>query len=335
MGTTPWASQLVGVANEMFSLFDLLEMHGIEVRPGGNENEYKINCLFCVDMGTSQDTRFRLGFNLESGLGHCYNCGWSSRKAVLEIVKKLGALIDEVDLTEKPFTLQTRKRPDPVKLPEGLVLLSEVEEDDDIFGPALKYVLKRGVTHRQLKKYKVGASVTDDRCRYRVVFPIRDAEKKLLGYVARDWTGHQDLPYLNSVGTKSVWNSNMKGFSEKLGIVSEGIFKALAIERATGYKYRSSALNGNTITNSQLMTLKGPSEIVLFPDPGKAGIDGFLGVAQNLITQFDKVTVAWPWPEKQADELTPKEIRNAIRGRKLYTTFFEWEVRKIYGTGRS
>jgi DNA primase len=301
----------------MFNFFELLSQKGIDIRENASsQDEYRICCLFCVDMGYTPDFKFRLGFNVQSGLGHCFNCGWSSRKVIIEILKKLGEGYQEV--TTENYTKQTRKRPEPVKLPEGFELLADTDEDDPMFGEARRYVAKRGITENQLKKHLIGATVADYRYKNSIIFPVPMADGKLAGIVSRDYTGKRDPKYLNSIGTKVIYNV-FGDYSEVAVILSEGITKALAIERAVGEGICSGATLGHSITDTQIEGLKKFREVILFPDPDYAGLVGFIGVAANLRPVVRKVTMAWPWPQRQADDLSVKEIREHLRNRKEFT----------------
>ncbi len=91
----------------------------------------------------------------------------------------------------------------------------------------------------------------------------------------------------------------------------------MAIERAIRYKFCSAATCGLDVTDAQLQQIKGFDELILFSDPDPAGMSGYLGVAAKLSAQFKKITLAWPWPEKQADELKPEQIRQYLRQRKI------------------
>ena len=52
-----------------------------------------VDCPFCVSMGTTRDTRQRLGIEIVGGHGHvpvgmgfCFNCGYRSKKALTEVL---------------------------------------------------------------------------------------------------------------------------------------------------------------------------------------------------------------------------------------------------------
>lgn len=313
----------------MFNIVSQLQMRGIDVKQSpSNENEFRICCPFCVSMGTSPDFRFRLGFNIESGLASCFNCGWRSRKAILELVKEFGLgdeALEQVQVVH--YTKQTRERSKPVRLPEGFQLLSEIEEDDDLFGSARRYVNERGITLEQLERHEIGATVSDWRFGYRVIFPVRDKDEKLLGYTGRDWTGRRDPKYLLSEGNKSVYNARPDLYPARIVVLSEGVTKSLAIERAVRNMICSAAVFGHTLSDTQMGQLKGFEEVCLFPDPDTEGLKGFLAVGANIATQFSKVSMVWPWPEQQADEMTHGEIKKLICGRRPYSELLQMQCK--------
>src|SRR6266566_501314 len=309
------------------NVFDLLMSRGLEVRQSSaDDNEYRICCLFCTDMGESPDEKFRCGFNISSGLGHCFNCNWSSRKAILEIVRKLGASdFDLEQVQQTSFTRETRRRSAKVELPDGFELLWKLKRER-LAREAWDYVRERGITEEQLEKYEIGIAPYDYRFRDRIIFPVRDSEGKLLGFVGRDYTGKRKPKYLNSQGLKFVYNANSKKYKSGWIVLSEGIFKSLAIERATHGKICSAALLGSGATNTQWAEISDFKEVILFPDPDRAGVRGFLGVASYLVSHM-KVSVAFPWPVKQADEMIPAEIRVAILNRRVYSPLLDIQMR--------
>lgn len=312
----------------MFNIVSQLQMRGIDVKQSpSNETEFRICCPFCVEMGTSPDFHFRLGFNIESGLANCFNCGWKSRKAMLELVRVF-ALGDEAleQVNVIQFTRETRERDEPVALPEGFQLLEEISPEDELFGSARKYIDKRGITQAQLKRHRIGATVSDWRMSYRIIFPVYDKDETLLGYTGRDWTDTKTPKYLLSKGNKSVYNARIDLYPKRIVVLSEGVTKALAIERAIKNRICSAAVFGHTLTDVQLGYLKGFREVTLFPDPDDEGLKGFLGIAANIVTQFERVSVT-AWPKKQADALTTGEIRTLLVNRRKYSDLMQLQFR--------
>lgn len=314
----------------MIDFFTQLALKGIEVREHTTvPDEFKICCIFCLERNHGQDFKFKLGFNVKSGLGHCFRCGWSSKKALLEILRAVGAE-HFGEIRAEAFTQKTRERPDPVHFPKGFEKLKDVAEDDPLFGPARRYVRRRGITPRQLVMHEIGATVADPEFHHRIVFPVR-YDRLLAGMVGRDWTGRSFLPYYNSVGNKCAYNVHPEKYEmgTKIIIVSEGVPKALAIERATQYKMVSAATLGNSVTSIQSNQFKQFDEVVLFVDPDVAGMTGYLSVAENLQPLVKKVSMVWPWPEMQADELQDNEIKEFIEARREVTPILRMKIRSL------
>jgi hypothetical protein len=310
--------------------FTQLSLKGIEVHPHSSDpDEFKICCIFCSERNQGQDFRFRLGFNIKSGLGHCYNCGWSSRKALLEILRAIGSE-HWGEIRAENFTGETRKRPEPVSFPQGFEKLKDVDENDPVFGYARRYVRKRGITPRQLRVHEIGATVLDPKLHHRVIFPVRYGDM-LAGMVGRDWTNTSSMRYINTVGNKSAYNVHPDKYpmGKKIIIISEGVTKALAIERATGYQMVCSATLGNSITAILANQFKEFDEVVLFPDPDMAGMVGYLGVADNLQPHVKKVSMVWPWPEMQADEMAASEIMEFIEARRDVTPLLRMRIKSL------
>jgi hypothetical protein len=314
----------------MIDFFTQLSLKGIEVREHSSEpNEFKICCIFCPERNQGQDFKFRLGFNIKSGLGHCFKCSWSSRKALLDILRQIGSE-SFGEIRAESFTQETRKRPEPVDFPYGFEKLKDIPDDDPLFGQARKYVRKRGITPRQLRTHEIGATVLDEKFHHMIVFPVRYGNL-LAGMVGRDWTGQRFLPYENSIGNKCAYNVHPEKYEmgTKIVVVSEGIPKALAIERATEYKLVSSATMGNSITAIQSNQLKQFDEVVFFVDPDIAGMTGYLAAADNLQPLVKKVSMVWPWPEAQADEMHDSEIKELLEARKEVTPILRMKIRSL------
>jgi hypothetical protein len=151
----------------------------------------------------------------------------------------------------------------------------------------------------------------------------------LAGMVGRDWTDTSSMRYLNTTGNKCAYNVHPEKYpmGRKIIVVAEGITKALAIERATGYQMVCSATLGNSITAIISNQLKEFEEVILFPDPNVAGMVGYLGVADNLQPLTKRVTMVWPWPEMQADEMASTEIMEFIEGRQLVNPILRMKIK--------
>lgn len=298
----------------MFNLKELLLARGIKFRRNySSDAEIWLCCPFCPERGEGEDTRFRLGVNVASGKGHCFNCDWKSRHTVAIIVKKLelGELQETSDVEED--------KPREVYLPKDFQVLSKGEtKGDGLLTRARRYLIERNLTQDQIDSKSIGASLTG-KYAYRVIFPVLD-KHTLVGLVARDFTGKQEPKYLNSPGMKAVYNVPRKRHGAI--VLLEGVFKSLYIERVLNVP--SGSLLGHTITDSQLDMIQGFSDVVLWPDPDGPGIDGFLKVALRLELRY-KVWMPKVIPTLQADEMKEGEVK---RIRDSFAPFsYEIELR--------
>lgn len=285
-----------------------LTSRGLEYRDNASRrDEIWICCPYCIERSEGNDNRFRLGVNVVNGKGHCFNCDWRSREAVKNLVTKL--ILGSVDNSAEPQVL-IEDDVEPVKLPEDFWPLWKTDHDPD-FAKVRRYILDRGVTMTQLKRHRVGFCLTG-RYAYRVVFPVR-VLGDLVGLVGRDYTGRQQPKYLNSTGTKVIYNLP-KEPPDSI-VLSEGIIKCLALERTLDLP--SASLLGHDLTAKQEMMLSDTKTVYLWPDPDPVGMSGFLKVADTLRATHD-VRLPWPPPDRQADELNGNQITRIFDDMRPY-----------------
>jgi len=292
-----------------------LEQQGHEVRRHqSDENEIRICCMFCEQRGYGPDKKFRLGINVATGQAHCFKCGWKTGDIYRLIAKATGQRVNHPD-QHKPKTDAV----DP-ELPEGFQLIWTGNKQTDtgiIRQRAVDYLLGRGVTIEQARRHKIGFCGAG-RYAFRVVFPVYDG-KKLLTFIGRDFTGKAEPRFLNLRGPKPLYNLEALHRVNRgtcLVVLYEGIFKALAGELAYPVAVHMATL-GSSISDTQLASLSNAvAEVVLFPDPNKAGLDGFLKVGHALqAKQFQRLSVAWPLPSREADEYDYCEVAHRIENR--------------------
>ncbi len=282
------------------TLLEVLAAKGIQFRRSGVANEINLCCPF----PGCGDTRFRLGLNIRKNVGHCYNCDWrAGGNAIQRILGYLGSGL-QVTLVEQEVAA-----PEDPKLPEDFTLLEGVEDTDFELWRARKYLLKRGITPKQICRYYFGASL-NGKLAYRIVMPVI-YNGYFMGTVNRDWTGTQEPKYLNSVGQKSIWNCRKKKQGKTL-ILCEGILKALAVERHL--LQPSAALLGTSITGAMMDQLSnnGHETVAILPDPDRPGITGTLKTMDKL--RDAGFTVLYPklLPSAQADEMTVEELTSVV-----------------------
>jgi hypothetical protein len=214
----------------------------------------------------------------------------------------------DVEIVGLPDEEETKVR--APELPEYYTLLDGVNKNDDLLWEAKRYLLDRGVTRKQIRKYYLGASLSGWLA-YRIIIPVI-FKGEFLGVVARDWTGTGEPKYLNSTGMKSIWGLKRATQYQQV-ILAEGCFKSMAIK--LHLRRPSAAILGSSITDGIIDQLRtaGHRDLVLWPDPDKAGIIGMLKIAGRLAEARFQVSVPYPLPPAQADEMTARQLEATAR----------------------
>lgn len=137
---------------------------------------------------------------------------------------------------------------------------------------------------------------------YRVVFPV--IAKKLIGIVARDFTGCQEPKYLMNPGPKHIWGARPTAEI----VLAEGVFKALALERSLNLP--SGALLGHSVTPEMMDELEhyGVRRVFLWPDPDRAGVSGIVKLSEAFHARGFASYLPSKLPQKPADESPDEQI---------------------------
>lgn len=283
----------------------------IETKPGARPDEVWMCCPFCTD------ERFRLGVNLRTGQAHCFNCNWKS--AGEKTFQALSGLEYVQAFTEEPKQEVLKK-----KLPDDFALLWGAQ--DEFAHRGREYLKKRGVTDRQMQRKKIGYSITGLYA-YRVIFPIWNRQRTLVGFVSRDWTGTQELKYKNSDGLeKTLYNAHLIETYQKRGyvILVEGPMDCLAVERAN---YPACGVLGRSLTAGQVDEVKNFKRIFIMLDWDAPGIQAGLETASLFTNTKQKAYVAIPENgKKDAGVMTQKEIQKSLLNSRLYTPGLRQEL---------
>lgn len=310
----------------MATFLEQLQIMRIAYKRGSRPDEINLCCPFCVDRQETEDTRFRLGVNVKKNMSSCFNCGWKSRQAKVWILRKLGARTEDVvdveevadPVIEEPVDEESAEE---LKLPIDWMRSWKIERFDRPAYDGVRYLLKRGMTLEEMKAYKIGISLTGP-YQYRIVFPVY-WRSKLRGLVGRDWTNQSKARYRNSEGAKYLWNLPRTIPTDDPLVLSEGCFKAWAIEKHL--RVWSAALLGHNVTQQQLNQLKDAkaSHIIVWPDPDVPGLHGLVDVCEKLVSAGFQVDTIWPPPRKQADEMLPGKLRWLYY---KHTVPFDWTL---------
>ena len=319
---------------------------GIEVRQHyTKENEVLLCCPFCGD------SRFRLGVNVSTGRAHCFNCDWSSGSLVKTIVQlgkafeidirnwrvKLlkggqrheAALAGEVSTAKKKAAIKKVgiKQHNTLRLTtcRRFTLRDKPLSSE---ASAYNYLLQRNITVEQIQRHDVRYCLVG-KLRQRIVFPVLNKRKQIVGTVARSYTNR--IPkYLNSTGCKTLWNAHE---GAKIGIVLEGVFDALAVERAywNDLHYRAISRLGSTLTDSQLKVLKRFDRLVFIPDLDLPGIKGIFKVMPQLQVFGFTPEVAIPsvLNGKDPGDMSPEQIRMLVSQTKPWNKNTQYRLKLL------
>lgn len=268
---------------------DLIESV-FEVYESSQDDEVWVDCPFCMGRGHSEDTKHRLGINLQSGFAHCFQCDYKrgqdtphrKLRVFVDIceVFNLDERMDDVELTEEE--LEERKKLKKAKQ-LSVALPREFEPlwksvNDPIGRAALHYLEARGVTHEQIKKYRIGFCGAG-KYSWRIIFPVFTRKKKLAGLVCRTFAKEVEPKYLNSEGSKTLYGVRRKRRSTV--VLLEGCIDKLAVERAIK-KRDSLGRLGSSLTEAQLKILKKYKEVIVWPDPDEPGIAGMIKSVKSM-----------------------------------------------------
>lgn len=291
------------------NFIDVLVLRHIPFRRQvSNPAEIGICCPFCQQQKETADTRYRLSVNVVSGAAYCFNCRWKSRTTTFrKILDELGW--PDAEVNDRCDLGEPHPEPRSVVLPDDFTLLSEIDENDPLTQMARRYILHfRRVSEAQILSKSIGVSF-DGPYRYRVIIPVV-YDRDLKGFVARDITGTQFPKYLNSHGTKSMYNLLHQAQDRKDVLhLSEGVFKALRIEQALGVK--SVATLGHSITENQLDQIKRYKYRIatVWSDTDRVGILGAIGIGHRLTSLGCRVKFILP--AAPADDLSLDAIRKS------------------------
>jgi hypothetical protein len=285
-------------------ILDLLSGIGADIhRHQSDPNEVTICCPFCEERGESKDARFRLGINIGSGIGHCYNCHWKSGSLAFTV----RALCQSAGIQWRHYLregVEPASAPDSVEeVPIPVGLPPEYEQfrkggDDEIELRAVAYLVSRGVTRLQIKRHKIGYAAVGDYA-WRVLFPVLGKDTHIYGCVGRDFSGHGKPKYKNTPGIKLLWNGHR---TSSMAILTEGVMDALSVERVIMDENLPAVVVshlGTAITKYQIEQLLQYEEVIDIPDWDLPGVKGAITRGQILSDHRIKVRVAVP--EKMND----------------------------------
>ena len=181
----------------------------------------RINCPFCLDRVGKVDTKRCLSVRVDSGKYHCFRCGARGCAVgaddVVEPRARDGGVAPSVNLGP----------------PDGFVPFGRSPSDDPmVLAPARAYLSTRRLAEGVVVAAGIGACVTGEFAG-RIVVPTLDEHRRWLGWVGRDYTGRNTLPYYTCSGMPKadmLYNQAAVFVETTIPLyVVEGVFDALAL----------------------------------------------------------------------------------------------------------
>lgn len=277
-----------------------------------NELETDIMCTCPIHKGGMEQTP-SLGINKESGIVHCFTCGYKGdivtlvsdcydisysqayRKLVGHFIYSGGRVLDigiDRDTTQSNY-----------------IPYSTIAPYIEVNAPAWNYLQGRGVDANKLHNiFPVGY----DKMTNSVVFYVRDLKNKYIGSKTRSIQGKR---FANATGAKK--STYLYGAYELLQSawqpedpvwICESEIDALTVWSRGGYAV---AIGGSHISNRQLQILKtlGVRRIIDGLDKDEAGREGW----SNLCTYIKGISTyntKFPVNKKDINDLTIEEFNN-------------------------
>jgi DNA primase len=301
-------------------LAELIELYFSDYRAHSTkDSEIMICCPFCVENGRSQDIDYKLGINLEKEIAHCHRCDWRAGGDHLFDALADIANVDEAhEASTDVLPTTPSKKEKPVKLRVTRLPTTYeplwADNQDRIGMEALEYLLKRGITMQQIKKHRLGFCGAGQYV-HRIIFPIF-CRTHVIGFTARTFRKGEPK-YLNSVGEKFLYNYPQRlALQKKKCLLVEGPIDVLSIEQVCSGKYDCIGRFGSSLTPIQLRALSRYKQIILWPDPDQAGVEGVIKVAKDLQDNTSS-TIKCVVPDKDMvydpGAMETEEIEEAIK----------------------
>lgn len=206
------------------------------------------------------------------------------------------------ELPEVKVTVRRRRR---YRLPVGVEVPARWPQ------PALRYLERRGVTPEQMVRWGL-AFATVGRLAWRIVIPVV-TRGQLVAYVARsifdDGSSRYDMPRRVDGARPDLALWGEAGFEERYGAitVAEGVFSALALERAGAPN--PCALLGSQLTPQKLALLARWPVVLVATDPDAAGDRAASTIARSLArhSYVERVRL-----EQSPDDCDALNLRRAV-----------------------
>lgn len=252
----------------------LYEAGARDIRAIGNE-EINSTCPQCGEHGRWRNRCFSL--NIETGLFVCYRpeCGFAGhlRRLLIDLLnfsfqEALSAtegMLAWRDVESTAYDLPDWEERDTPS--ETFDYLSEASLGIYDFIPS--YMVRRGFTRATLGHFEIGY----DMSRKRVMFPVRDHERRLLGFSSRA-THDNDFPRYLHLGFKKstvLYGECYATPKQRHLVVGEGNVDALALRQLLPNKFLAVSTLGSLVSTLQVRRMLHYPRVYLAFDKDDAG----------------------------------------------------------------
>lgn len=178
---------------------------GKGVQSNGGLN-ISVECPFCSSKKDTQGKK-KLVIRTDTFILHCWVCQYRSR-SLIGILKKFHPNQLQKFLTEfsdadflEGYEHNTNQNDLSLELPAGFLFLGLAAREKYIKSvpafKAVKYLLSRGLTEKDLWYFRLGISTKDEKYKNRIIFPSFDSEGKLNFLTARSYVPRVYPKYKN------------------------------------------------------------------------------------------------------------------------------------------
>ena len=207
---------------------------GLELSRDGED--VSVKCPKCAKPGTHKK---KLVINIEKGMYHCWVCGLKGRN-IAYVVRLVSPEIANYPIFSK-WGSKKKSKDDDVPVVEVLkapgdyrLLGANLNARDPDVKSAIAYCRRRGLTDREIWKYRLGTCITST-FRRRVIVPSFDASGSLNYYSARSIDPGNNFKYINAKVSKKdiIFNELNIDWKKELVLV-EGPFDLMKVSGNVG-----------------------------------------------------------------------------------------------------
>lgn len=202
-------------------------------------DDVSVKCPKCAKPGS---TKKKLVINLEKGMFHCWVCGIKGRN-ILRVVKLVSISAADHPIFKK-WSKNARSDKEgsiddiaieKLKAPKGFKLLGDnLSARDPDVRAAIKYCRARGLSEREIWRYRLGTCTTSQ-FRRRVIVPSFASDGTLNYFSARSIDPENKFKYLNAKVSKKdiIFNELNIDWKSELVLV-EGPFDLMKVRSNVG-----------------------------------------------------------------------------------------------------